>query len=73
MGNIAPHIAQQNTGNLFDTLGKKWKALNETVKEKTGFTILENALLGVDTVVSTIADGLAFIVELLDKILQRAK
>ncbi len=59
-----------NTGNLFDTLGEKWKALNETVKEKTGFTILENALLGVDTVVSTIADGLAFIVELLDKILK---
>ena len=59
-----------NTCNLFDTLGKKWKALNETVKEKTGFPILENALLGVDTVVSTIADGLAFIVELLDKILK---
>ena len=59
-----------NIGNLFDTLGEKWKNLNETVKEKTGFTILENALLGVDTVVCTIADGLAFIVELLDKILK---
>lgn len=60
----------ENTGNLFDTLGEKWKTLNETVKEKTGFTILENALLGVDTVVSTIADGLALIVDLLDKILK---
>ena len=60
----------KHTSDLLDTLGEKWKALNETVKEKTGFTILEHVLQGTDAVLSSIVGGLADLVELIDQIIK---
>lgn len=59
-----------SVGDLFGTLGEKWKELNDTVKEKTGLSILEHVLLGLDTAVSGIVDGLTAIIDLINSILK---
>lgn len=59
-----------SVGDLFDALGEKWKELNETVKEKTGFTILEHVLMTVDDFVSSIVTGITAIIDLINSILK---
>lgn len=59
----------RTTGDLFDELGDKWHALNETVKNKTGFSILGNILNTVGKSINVLADGLAIVIDLVNQLL----
>lgn len=56
--------------DLFGTLGEKWLELNETFKEKYGFTIVEGLINGLDWLVSKVVDGLTWIVDLVNQLLK---
>lgn len=59
-----------SVGESFVLLGEKWQELDAKVKESTGFTILEHVLIGIDTILSGIIDGLTSLIDLINSILK---